>query len=380
MLATLGMTVFVFTLVLLLGNVIKEILQLLVNRQATIGLALHGILLLIPYVLAFSLPIGMLTAALLVFGRFSADQELTAARASGISLVSLITPVLLLSVAVSGLCAWLNFDIAPSCRTAYRKLLFSAQTNSPSDVLREGETVPLGDFKVYVEKKHEDGTNLDNVIVSQWTKTGELKYTARGPTGTLERDLTNHQIILTIHNTSAYETTTNGSEPCAGGDIPLTINIAEQAKALLTVPDSDKTFSELREELREWERPLPAPLVLTKTNDASIKAKHEIQRMMQDQAMSVMVYMHREVAFSFACIGFTLIGIPLGIRAHRRETSIGVATAMVLMLIYYSFVVLAQAWQNHPERSPCVIVWLPNFIFQVVGAVLLWQANRGVGR
>src|ERR1700733_2029102 len=159
MLATLGMTVFVFTFVLLLGNVIKEILQLLVNRQATLGVALQGILLLIPYVLAFSLPIGMLTAALLVFGRLSADQELTAARASGISLISLITPVLLLSVAVSGLCAWLNFDIAPASRTAYRALLFAAQTHSPGDVLRAGESVPLGDYNVWVGKKHRDGTN-----------------------------------------------------------------------------------------------------------------------------------------------------------------------------------------------------------------------------
>src|SRR5580698_7063386 len=143
MMATLGMTVFVFTLVLLLGNVIKEILQLLIRGQATLGLALHSILLLIPYVLAFSLPIGMLTAALLVFGRFSADQELTAARASGISLMSLITPVLLLSVAVSRLCAWLNMDLGPRSRVEYLNLKDEIMTDLANVDLPEGRFINI---------------------------------------------------------------------------------------------------------------------------------------------------------------------------------------------------------------------------------------------
>jgi lipopolysaccharide export system permease protein len=378
-LATLGMTAFVFTFVLMLGNVIKEILTLLINRQATLGLACHGILLLLPYVLAFSLPIGMLTATLLVFGRFSADQELTAARASGISLVSLVAPVLLLGVAVSGLCAWLNFDLAPASRVAYKELLASAGRSRPGRFLLDNQSVPFGKYQVFVEHVHDDGTNLDGVIVMEYDAGGSQIRWAKAPKGFLIIDNVARKITLILTNMTSYERDQNGWMPMLSGYWPLEPKDFPKADEALPIAISDMTFRQLRAELARQERGRAGVLPRGASRDELLEARKKMEAAAAETIMPVLVYLNQQVAFSFACFAFTLIGIPLGIRAHRRETSVGVATALLLVLVYYSFMVLGQAWAAHPERYPCLIIWLPNFIFQAVGAVLLWRTNQRVG-
>jgi lipopolysaccharide export system permease protein len=379
MLATLGMTVFVFTFVLVLGNGIKEVLDLLINHEATLGVALEAIVLLIPYVLAFSLPVGMLTAALLVFGRFSADQELTAARASGLSLLSMATPVLLLSVAVSAVCAWLNFDVAPTSRMAYKELLFRAATERPTIALQNNEPMYVGLYGISAAKIQRDGT-MSDVIVTQDDTNGVLRVWSHGITGNIAVDKTNHVILITLHQTHEEQRDSTGlwAPGMTGGDVSFAIPTGGASQSELLTPLSDMTLSQLLRRKAQVEREIAAEPLTHRTSAELRQSQRQLRENVGGRTITpVLVYLHREIAFSFACIGFTMVGIPLGVRAHRRETSIGIAIALALMLVYYVFIILGQAWSAHPERGPQYIVWLPNFIFQATGAVLLWRANRG---
>jgi lipopolysaccharide export system permease protein len=85
---------------------------------------------------------------------------------------------------------------------------------------------------------------------------------------------------------------------------------------------------------------------------------------------------HQRVAMAVACVAFTLIGIPLGVKTSRRETSIGVAISLGLALIYYFTMVLANVLRNRPYLYPEAIMWLPSFGFEMLGLWLLWRVSR----
>jgi lipopolysaccharide export system permease protein len=374
-LASLLMTVAVFTFVLVLGSFLKEVLPYLVNRQVALGTVLEAVGLLIPFVWVFALPMGMLTATLLIFGRFSADQELTAVRASGVSLLSLISPILLLSLALCALSAWVNMELGPRSRVIYTSILYKLKLELSNVLLPEDRYIK--DFPGYVfyvgKNRHQD---LEDVVVYKLATDTNRSYSfvVHAPRGHIDFDPPNKQLTLSLYDGKTI--TSDGVTET--GDAKITLDFNFKPRNEWKPKIDDMTFEDLWDQYRELEQLTSEPSSVRNLTPEQLRARREELERQHRDLTRIQFQIHRQIAFSFACFGFTLVGIPLGIRVHRRETNIGIAIALLLVAVYYSFVLLGQSLDTRPEWSPHLIVWLPNFVFQGVGAVLLWRANRGI--
>ncbi|MEY5011469.1 MAG: hypothetical protein RLZZ253_2608, partial [Verrucomicrobiota bacterium] len=112
-LGTSAFAVAILSVVLVLGKVFREMLDLLVNHNAPLEFILTFVAYILPFSLTFTIPWAFLTAVLLVFGKMSAENELIALRSSGVSIPRICAPVFVLAAAFVGICLWINLEVAP---------------------------------------------------------------------------------------------------------------------------------------------------------------------------------------------------------------------------------------------------------------------------
>jgi lipopolysaccharide export system permease protein len=284
-------------------------------------------------------------------------------------------PIFLLSLLLCGISAWVNLEVAPRCRIAYKNLLFKLGAELSNVRLPEGRYI--SDFPgctIYIGKKHEK-EKLENVILILDLTNSTI--TAQAPRGQYRLDTDARQIVLELFDVHGVQMSSDGGTPVSFAELPiyLPLPLSERKQPRI----SDMTLIELQRELRRIERQLRT---VRSPPNASTNTLADLHRtrgtQVKDITTPIRVQIHRSVATSFACFGFTLVGIPLAIRLHRRETNVGFGVALALVLIYYGFISVAQSLDTRPELVPHLILWLPNIIFQAVGIVLLWRANRGV--
>lgn len=306
------------------------------------------LLYLLPNMLRFTLPLAMLVGTVLMFSRMSAENEIVAMKAVGISLYQVVSPALWLSFLLCGVCLWLGMVAAPRARYLADQQRWAAVVQSPLAMLEPGNFREIFPHCLMRIGAQEEDRFLDIHII----KLDE--------TGKNVQDITARRGKIVLNKEERI--------------VELTLEEA-------TVTDMDLTGSDDPSEVRHVNaKNIRIPLNYGASQDQkklTRRLKYLDFKMLcgrinldREQGLDVtehLVELHSRLSMAFAPFSFLLIGLPFGIRSRRSELSVGILLCVLLALGFYAFLLCGDALKDHARFHPALIIWLPNFIYQGVG-------------
>ena len=351
---TMILALAILTFVMASGNLMKA--QQFIARGMPVSVIVRFLLYILPFVLQFTLPLAMLCATVLVFSRLSADREITAMRASGVSLWQVISPGVLLAILLSAFCFYLQTDLAPECRYRASLLKDVGDVGNPAAFLEPGRHVEFPGHIVYVGDRA--GNVLEDVQIYILDRKGSITRDISAQRGRLSID--HEQRILTL---ALYGVTL--------GEISREKETDRQVVRHSSAQRMTYTLDYGRELLRR--RLLRDPKHM---GMQTILSTIYIYNKQGRPTTPLYLELHKRMSLAFSPIGFLLMGIPFGIRTRRSETSAGLVVSLLLVAVFYIFLALADSLEDRPRLHPEVLVWIPNILYQVGGLVALHRIMR----
>ena len=356
-----------FTFILLTGNVLRELLGFILSGQLTWWTALPLIGLLIPFVIVYTLPMGMLCGILLVLGRLSAESETIAMRAAGQSLARISAPIYVLAAMAVAAALAINLYYMPLARTRQKQELQRLVRGDPLKII-----VPktfVREFRgcvIYVYEKKGDGVR--DVWFWQLDREQRVIRFLRAESGRLELDEANNQILVTLHHAWQEEREKN-PEDYQKPPINAFFQTWTASVSLDRLFGGQQTF---RRKV-DW---FTLPELLAEDARLSNPDPKVSDGDRERLRMKVKFSLQERLSTAFTVLSFALIAVPLGIKVSRRETSANLGVALLLALAYYFLTAIVQWLDGHPEIRPDLLLWGPNIIFAVVAIWLHRRAER----
>ena len=355
-LTTLIWTVCMLSLMLVVANAMRQLLELLMTHGLPLSYILSFIGDLLPFSMIYSIPWGVLLAVLLVFGKLSSENELVALRANGIGIIRICTPVFLITLGCLALCLWINLYVAPECERRFKELAFRLASTEPLALFGSDEVIDaFPNRKIYVGRKN--GTTLEDLHIYEMNAQQVPVRVIYAKRGTLEVDKENQRILLRIYD-ARYE----DRDESDVNDLRLMHYGISVQEGVFPI-----SLQELIAKAHSSQRPTELTL------------SHLQQAMEQKEGKQLTILrteLSKRFSNSLAVITFVLIGIPLAITAQRRETSIGIAISICVAFTYFIFIVVADNVKGNASLHPEILVWLPNFIYLTLGGTLFYRLAR----
>ena len=329
-----------------------------IAKFAALTLEIKNVLLFtlyqIPHILPIAIPISCLISSFLLFQNFSKTSELTALRASGLSIKKIIFPVVIISIFISFINFFIASELTPYCRIHSKKIAHEEITLNPIMLLEKQELLKIKNSYIDLKVSNDKTTAKDLCFITTNKSKGRLNLITAKKVSLQQDNLIGDHISII----SYFE-----SEDREGFD-PLIIETEErmntQASNLSKYMKST-TFS-----LNPTH--LPTKMLLVRNQMVKGEGKN---------FDAPIIEIIRRIALSFSAFSFTFIGICFGAdigRVHSKKKLLLASLASLLILLSFT---IGKGLKYHPVFAGAFYI-LPQLLILIFSAMSLFKISRGI--
>ena len=326
-----------------------------------------------PETLQWTIPLALLVASVLVFSRLSADSEIAAMRACGVNLLTVMRAPLLFALFCTAMGLFVNNEIVPRGHQIRRDLARRISVGAGLELLEPGRVID--DFpkvKIYFEEK--EGNWLRDLIVLDFSNPRvDRMITASKALVTSE----GRDVVLDLHGMTVDPLDENNPGMARATRFQYRVKDALKDRTYKR-REKDFRFFEILSEIRLAKADVKDPQAAAERRAREGRAKGAVakelklvKKSLKSQLSNLRTEFQKRLVFAFASICFVLVGVPLGIRAQRRESSIGIAIALVTALGYYLVVILMTSLEKNYAVRPDLLIWLPVVLCAALASYLI---------
>jgi lipopolysaccharide export system permease protein len=306
-----------------------------------------------PNMFLYSIPMSAMMGMIIAFSRLTVDREILALKANGISVYTILPPVLLVSLLIAGITGYFSVRLIPTGEIAMKQLMFQLAKEKIDKGIKENAfTEALGDVVVYVQSIDQATGAWGNVWVSDM-RGQALPTITMAQSGSMVGDTRQMQVTIVLENGSlnrpdgAYAQTVSFDRYKI--NIPLHIPSVIDGEDIARQSMGSMTMEQLEQAAQQWGRS-------------------------SDQGRDALVHYHKRLALPVGCFILSLLGLPLGLRARVGRSAIGIPLGLGFFILYYILYTLGKNSVQDSSIPVALAMWLPNLVFLVLTLILVRQS------
>ncbi len=412
--------ILVITFILIMDMLVDHI-DLFLGKGISPLIVLEVFFLALGWMVALIVPMATLVASLMAFGRLSADNEITAMRAAGLSTWQILSTPIIISIVLSVLLIQFNNEVLPESNHRLASLFVNIHRKRPALAIKAGSFNDIQGYTIRVEKLNARTSEIESVTIQKKekgaegetivAKRGKLVFSEDGDV--LNLHLEDGEIhAVDTKNPDRYQRITFSTHTVRIGNLGSELVRSEKktrGDRELSSADMLERVSVYREEIdriETEERKVLAEFLRTRIEDIDAEIAEETETGKNDPFQSraygrtvratgrelmasskriadkekkidrYMVEVHKKYALPVACIVFVLLGGPLGIRAHKGGLGVGVGFSIFFFVIYYLFLTGGEKLADRGFMPPAISMWAANILMGGLGIFLIQRSEK----